>query len=411
MTPTIKNLVQRIIELRAQDKARLTLLAACPNSIAVLEAAVLTAARNNTPMLFAATLNQVDRDGGYTGWTPATFVRQMETFAARYHCHALLYPCLDHGGPWLKDKHTRDQLSLAATMSEVKQSLTACIEAGYALLHIDTTVNRQLPPGQPPDIDWVVERTVELILYCEAERKRLGSRPFFYEVGTEEVHGGLVDMNNFTHFLQRLRADLATHNLLDVWPCFIVGKVGTDLQTSFFAPDVARELTGLVRPLGSVVKGHYTDWVENPEEYPATGMGGANIGPEFTTEEYLALVELTAREADLLRGRHGRFPSGIVQALEDAVVASGRWQKWLQAGEKGRDFKQLSEERRNWLVQTGARYIWTDSGVVAARQALYNNLSTVMAEPNQFVVERIARAMEKYVTHFHLFDAVTLLDA
>ena len=132
MTPTIKHLVQRIIELRAQDKARLTLLAACPNSLAVLEAAVLTAARNNTPMLFAATLNQVDRDGGYTGWTAASFVRQMQTFAAAYHCHDLLYPCLDHGGPWLKDKHTRDQLSLAATMSEVRQSLTAFILAPAA---------------------------------------------------------------------------------------------------------------------------------------------------------------------------------------------------------------------------------------------------------------------------------------
>ena len=94
---------------------------------------------------------------------------------------------------------------------------------------------------------------------------------------------------------------MAARNLLDVWPCFIVGKVGTDLQTTFFAPEVAQQLADLVTPLGSVVKGHYTDWVENPEEYPATGMGAANVGPEFTTAEYLALVELEAREADMLR--------------------------------------------------------------------------------------------------------------
>jgi tagatose-1,6-bisphosphate aldolase non-catalytic subunit AgaZ/GatZ len=277
------------------------------------------------------------------------------------------------------------------------------------LLHIDTTVNRELPPGQPPDIDWVVDRTVELIVHCEAERKRLGSQPFYYEVGTEEVHGGLVDMSNFSHFLNRLRSELVTRNLLDVWPCFIVGKVGTDLQTTFFAPDVARELTGLVTPLGSVVKGHYTDWVENPEGYPATGMGAANIGPEFTTAEYLALVDLEAREADMLSARPGTTPSGIAQALEDAVVASGRWQKWLQTEEKGRDFKQLSAERRAWLVQTGARYIWTDAGVLAARQRLNQNLSAVLPDPNQFVVERIAQAMENYITHFHLFDSVALL--
>ena len=60
-------------------------------------------------------------------------------------------------------------------------------------------------------------------------------------------------------------------------------------------------------------------------------------------------------------------------------------------------------------MQTGARYIWTDAGVLAARQALYQNLSAVLADPNQFVVERIALAMESYITHFHLFDSVSLL--
>ncbi len=58
---TIDHLVRRMLELRARG-TKLTLLAVCPNSSAVLEAAVLTAARNRMPMLLAATLNQVDRD-------------------------------------------------------------------------------------------------------------------------------------------------------------------------------------------------------------------------------------------------------------------------------------------------------------------------------------------------------------
>ncbi len=406
---SLKELVTCIIKLRQEKRAELTLLAVCPNSAAVLEAAVKVAAQSNAPMLFAATLNQVDRDGGYTGWKPAEFGRQMRAYGEKYQCRAPLYPCLDHGGPWLKDKHTLERLSLAETMEEVKKTLTACLEAGYSLLHLDPTVDRTLPPGQPVPIDLVVERTIELIAHSERERRRLGLLPISYEVGTEEVHGGLVDLDNFRKFIRDLHAQLAEGDLLEAWPCFIVARVGTDLHTTYFDPEAARTLYEIVAPLGSLVKGHYTDWVENPEAYPENGVGGANVGPEFTSEEYLALEELAAREADMLRGRPDKTPSGVMEALKAAVLESNRWRKWLQPEEEGRPFEELTPERKSWLIQTGARYIWTDDRVQEARRKLYDNLSPVMSDPHQFVVERIARSMDHYVTRFHLFNSLTLL--
>lgn len=405
----LKDLIARIIELREGGRAQMTLLAVCPNSAAVLEAAVKVAARNNAPMLFAATLNQVDRDGGYTGWTPASFTQELQAYASRYDCRVPLYPCLDHGGPWLKDRHTSGRLSLAETTAEVKKTLTACLEAGYALLHLDPTVDRELPSGQALAIETVLERTLDLIVHCEEERRRLGLPPVSYEVGTEEVHGGLADFDSFCTFVRGLRSQLEARGLLEAWPCFIVGKVGTDLATTFFDPEVARRLYDIVAPLGALIKGHYTDWVENPHGYPASGMGGANVGPEFTSEEYLALAELAAREADMLRARPGVAPSGVMEALEAAVLASGRWRKWLEPAEEGVPWPELDPERRSWLAQTGARYIWTDPRVLSARQALYDQLRPALSDPHQFVVERIAASMEKYITHFHLFDAWTLL--
>lgn len=407
----LKDMIGRIIELRQQQRAELTLLAVCPNSAAVLEAAVQVAAQSHAPMLFAATLNQVDRDGGYTGWTPAGFVRELERYAAQYGCRNSLYPCLDHGGPWLKDRHTAEHLSLDETMAELKATLSACLEAGYRLLHLDPTVDRTLPAGRAIAIETVLERTVELVVHCEAERQRLHLPAVSYEVGTEEVHGGLVDFDSFCTFVRGLRARLKAQGLLTAWPCFIVGKVGTDLGNPIFDPEIACRLYDIVSPLGSLVKGHYTDWVANPEAYPASGMGGANVGPEFTTEEYLALAELAAREADMLRGQPVRAPSGMMQALEAAVVDSNRWQKWLQPGEKGRAFARLPPERRAWLVQTGARYIWTDPRVQEARAQLYDTLSAAMDDPHGFVVGRIARSIERYINHFHLFDSQKLLGA
>lgn len=400
----LREVVQREIALRRDQGIELTLLAACPNSAAVLEAAVLVAARNHMPMLFAATLNQVDRDGGYTGWTPAAFVAEINRCRDKYNCVSPLHPCLDHGGPWLKDSHTRDGLTLDQTMAEVRASLTACLEAGYSLLHIDPTVDRTLPSDAPVPIDLVVERTVDLMRHAESERLRLGLGEVAYEVGTEEVHGGLVDMDNFKQFLGGLRSGLEREGLLNAWPAFVVGKVGTDLHTSYFDPESARRLYEIVSPWGSLIKGHYSDWVENPEAYPQTGMGGANVGPEFTAAEYLALGELEQRVADFLRGS-GRIAPRMLAALEDAVYRSGRWRKWLQPGEEAVEFANLAAERRAWLVQTGSRYIWTDPAVVAERAELYRIAGEVLADPNAFVVARIAHSMERYVTAFHLFGS------
>jgi D-tagatose-1,6-bisphosphate aldolase subunit GatZ/KbaZ len=405
---SLNDLIRRIIDLRAAGRAQLCLFAACPNSSAVLEAAVQVAAANNAPMLFAATLNQVDRDGGYTGWTAPQFVQEMNRFAAKYNWQGPLYPCLDHGGPWLKDKHTKDQLSLVESMAEVKASLTDCLIAGYQLLHIDPTVDRTLPGDAPVPIELVVARTVDLIAHAEQERLRMGLPPVAYEVGTEEVHGGLVDMDNFRNFIYGLRAQLEAQNLLEAWPCFIVGKVGTDLHTSFFDPESAAQLFEIVAPLGSLIKGHYTDWVENPEAYPANGMGGANVGPEFTAEEYLALADLEAKEAALVKSRPGVKRAGFLAALEQAVYESNRWQKWLQPDEQGLAFSSLATDRRDWLVQTGARYVWTDASVQAARARLYATLAPVLPDANQYVVDRIARSMDRYINAFHLFDANTI---
>jgi D-tagatose-1,6-bisphosphate aldolase subunit GatZ/KbaZ len=407
MTP-LNRIVERVIALRAQG-IQITLLAVCPNSDAVLEAAIKVAAVNDMPMLFAATLNQVDRDGGYTGWTPQAFVTRMRELAVKHLCTSPLYPCLDHGGPWLKDAHTRDGLGLEETMAEVKATLTACLEAGYALLHIDPTVDRTLPIGQPPQIEVVVERTVELIAHAESEREQLGLPPVSYEVGTEEVHGGLVDLDNFDQFLAGLRANLESVGLAHAWPCFVVGQVGTDLHTTTFDPESAHRLYDRVAPLGSLVKGHYTDWVANPADYPATGMGGANVGPEFTAVELAALHELCGREARSMKDRPNPPTSDFEATLKTAVVDSNRWRKWLTPDEVGLGFDELTSSRQEWLVATGARYVWTDPRVLAARQRLYDAMAPELAHPNAFVVDRIAQSIQKYVDAFNLKDSLPLL--
>jgi D-tagatose-1,6-bisphosphate aldolase subunit GatZ/KbaZ len=219
------------------------------------------------------------------------------------------------------------------------------------------------------------------------------------------VHGGLADLSVFDRFLEGLKQGLALRRFADVWPCFVVGKVGTDLHTTLFDPTVARQLAAHAARYGSVIKGHYTDYVSNAEEYPRSGMGGANVGPEFTEAEHGALEALAKREEAL-----GLTPSGMMTALRDAVVASGRWEKWRQPDEADLPFGRLSPERQGWLVRTGCRYIWAAPEVVAARRRLYANLQRAGEPGEEAVLGAIRDAIVRYYRAFGLVNSLPAIE-
>ncbi|HUU27076.1 MAG TPA: class II D-tagatose-bisphosphate aldolase, non-catalytic subunit [archaeon] len=388
-----------------------TLFAACPNSEAVAKAAVRAAKRAAAPIKFAATLNQVDLDGGYTRWTQSEFMDLIRKEVQDTDFGGPVIVALDHGGPWLKDKQAIQGWGYGQAMQGVKDSLAACIDAGYDLLHIDPTVDKTLKPGQRIAIDTVVQRTVELIVHAEKFRRSRGLPRISYEVGTEEVHGGLADLDVFERFLRDLKEGLARAGLPDVWPCFVVGKVGTDLHTTLFDPETAQTLVGIAGRWGSFIKGHYTDSVSNPEAYPASGMGGANVGPEFTEAEYSALKALCAREKELTMQGELEQGSGLTKTLEGAVVRSGRWEKWRLEDELGKPFTRLSPQRREWLVRTGCRYIWTEPDVLEARKALYRNLASRGIDAEKEVIEEIIKSMNKYFSAFNLKGTIRRIEA
>ena len=404
-----EQLLHRIEELKAQTGVPRTIFAACPNSPSVIRAALRAAKRNNAPIYFAATLNQVDCDGGYTGMTQEAFTRLVRFETERVHFTGPVIIAIDHGGPWLKDCQRTERWSVEDAMNGVKKSFEAAVLAGYDLIHVDPTVDINVPKGEIIDIHLVAARTVELIAHVEKFRKDRGLAPISYEVGTEEVHGGLADETTFDTFIRELKKGLISVGLPDIWPCFIVGKVGTDLDTTVFDGEVAKKLTAKVRPLGSYIKGHYTDDVANPEEYPLCGMGAANVGPEFTISEYRALCELEDLETQASAEGRVAVPSRMRETLRDEVHASHRWEKWLHEDELGKDLGELTPERQDWIVATCCRYIWQQPRPLAARSFLYDHLSRLGIDAEGIVLGRIERDMDKYFRAFNLIGLNDLL--
>ncbi len=402
--PIVEHVLERIKEEKEKTGISRTLFAACPNSVSVIKAALNSAKRCNAPIKFAVTLNQVDSNRGYTGMNQFEFVKIIKREAKALNIKGPVMVALDHGGPWLKDEHRLQNLSYEQTMSLVKQSMVDALKAGYHLLHVDPTVDITLRKDEIINIDTVAERTVEIIVFVEKFRRENNYPAISYEVGTEEVHGGLADMKTFNKLLSHLKTGLAEAGYSDIWPCFIVGKVGTDLHTTLFDPKVASILAKEAAKYGSVIKGHYSDNVINPEEYPDSGMGGANVGPEFTENEYDGLMELTEIEEKLFKEDRVVVKSNFKSILWDAVISSGRWRKWLMEGEDDYDFYSLENQRQLWLIKTGCRYIWTKPEVEVARVRLYHNLETNGVKAEEIILSRIEKSMDKYFYSFNLVD-------
>lgn len=397
--PIVDLLLEKLKDMSQRKKEGSTLFAVCPNSENVLKAALRAAKRAHAPIKFAATLNQVDIDRGYTGWTQYDLVRKIKEYSYSIGYSGPIIVAVDHGGPWVKDIQTTEKWNLDKSMSWIKKSFEAALLAGYDLLHIDPTVD--IFSGQIK-IETVVERTIELISYVEKFRKSKKIKSVSYEVGTEEVHGGLADMAIFKKFLELLKDGLQKIGLDYAWPSFIVGKVGTDLHTSTFDPAVAKKIVEIAKDYNSYIKGHYTDFVSNPEDYPKSGMGAANVGPEFTILEYDGLKELCAIEDKLYKEDKIGCRSNFKEILEKAVLDSNRWKKWLQNDEK--DLRSLSNERKEWIIKTSCRYVWAVPEVRCAQDKLYRNLELNGIDAENWVIMKIEESMDKYFRAFNLIN-------
>ncbi len=403
-TSLLEYILKKVDDAEQKTGIKRTLFAACPNSISVIRASLNAAKRNNAPIKFAATLNQVDLDRGYTGMNQEEFVKIIRQEARKINFTGSVIVAVDHGGPWLKDIQKKENWSYDKAIGWVKKSFEASVDAGFDMIHVDPTVDINLKEGETISIDIVAERTVDLIVHTEEYRKSKNINKIAYEVGTEEVHGGLADMQVFNRFFVLLKQGLKAKGLEDVWPCFVVGKVGTDLHTTLFDSKVAKQLTEVSKKYGSVIKGHYSDNVENPEDYPLSGMGAANVGPEFTENEYDGLMELAEIETELYDNNKIAKISEIKDVLWQAVIDSNRWQKWLGSDENPNDFYANTPERQLWLIKTGCRYIWENSEVLVARKSLYDNIESWGINAEAILLSHIERSMDKYFNKFNLVN-------
>ena len=147
----------------------------------VLEAAMTQARHDQVPALVEATANQVNQFGGYTGLHPGDFPAYVAAIADR----AGLAPDRvvlggDHLGPVCWTDEAAD-----AAMARARELVKRYVEAGFAKIHLDTSMPCADDPEALTD-EIVATRAAELCEVAElAANSRDGEAKPVYIVGTE----------------------------------------------------------------------------------------------------------------------------------------------------------------------------------------------------------------------------------
>jgi len=384
----------------------------CSANRFVIEAAMRQAAEDGTAVLIESTSNQVDQFGGYTGMTPAEFVVFVHDAADRVGFpRERLILGGDHLGPnaWQKEDAER-------AMSMARDLVHAYVSAGFTKIHLDASMSCADDGGggdRPLSPDVVAGRAVDLCSVAESAAAEPGVQALpRYVIGTEvPTPGGareqlssapVTTKEHARQTIELTRQAFLNRDLAAAWDRVIAVVVQPGVE---FGDDAvidydrrrAAALSGYIETVdGLVYEAHSTDY-QKPEplkQMVEDHFAVLKVGPWLTFAMREAIFALARIEEEGPCGRKGVTPSGIREALEQAMLAHPQhWQRHYH----GDDFqKQIA---RKYSYSDRSRYYWPYPAVQKALQELLANLSvhppplTLLSQvlPNQYHAVRGGR--------------------
>jgi D-tagatose-1,6-bisphosphate aldolase subunit GatZ/KbaZ len=410
MSGTVKS-IREVVSILQEKNLKTTLLGIGPMSEVVIRATLELGRDMKFPVMLIASRNQIDSmelGGGYVmGWDQKAFSDAVGRIAREVGFNGLLYLCRDHGGPWQRDNEKGDKLPMEEAMNRAKASYLEDLKAGFNLLHIDPTKDPHIHGTVP--VDTVIDRTIELIEYSEEQIQKLGLSAISYEVGTEEITGGLISTDAFENFIEELLKKLDQRHLPH--PAFIVGQTGTlvkmDRNAGEFEPENAIKLCQIARKYGLGFKEHNADYLplDILKMHPALEITAANVAPEFGLVETMALLRLAEMEEKVAKRDE---LSNFADLIKKAALECGRWKKWLLPEDAHLTAKDIAQnpDKLKEVTRVCGHYVFDQEEIKKARKKLYKNISDlkIVDSPENKVVDAVKDAIMKYVRAFNLRD-------
>lgn len=369
----------------------------------VLEASLLQAKQDNTPLLIEATSNQVDQFGGYTGMTPEDFRHFVEQLADQVGFpRDQLILGGDHLGP-----NRWQGLAADEAMANAEKLIEAYVAAGFEKIHLDCSMSCKGDPVPLSD-EIVAERAARLAVIAEQTAAKNGfADRIVYIVGTEvPVPGGEAEEIAELEVTSpsAAKATINAHQqafayvgLEHIWPRVIglVVQPGVEFDHTKvidFIPEKAQALSQVVNDYENLVfEAHSTDY-QTEKTYKAlvkNHFAILKVGPALTFALREGLYALCAME-DYLFPAEQR--SNLLAVLEEQMLAHPEnWQKYYHGTELEQRFA------RSFSFSDRIRYYWTNPEIAAAVEKLlanFDNLEIPLPLLSQYLPEQYVAVRE-----------------
>ncbi|MGB5850811.1 MAG: D-tagatose-bisphosphate aldolase, class II, non-catalytic subunit [Rhodanobacter sp.] len=375
--------MQALSDLIARHKQRNAggVTSICSAHPIVIEAGLRHAQRTGQAfVLFEATCNQVNQDGGYTGMKPADFVAFVHAIADRVGFdHARIALGGDHLGP-----NPWTSLDAATAMDKAEVMVAAYVAAGFRKIHLDCSMACRGDAQPLPEAE-IVRRAVRLCRAAEAAHARAGGEPPVYVIGTEvPVPGGATEAIEglATTTPQAALATIEAHRqafladgLEPAWQRVIASVVQPGVEFDHhdvvdYEPSKASELSRAIAGVpGMVFEAHSTDY-QTREALAALvrdHFAILKVGPGLTFALREALWALDAIEREWITDDSRR--AGLREvAMARMREQPGYWQRYYHG-----EGHALAIDLQ-YSLSDRIRYYWPDPVIEQACQRLFANL-------------------------------------
>ncbi|MGN6654432.1 MAG: D-tagatose-bisphosphate aldolase, class II, non-catalytic subunit [Rhodanobacter sp.] len=375
--------MQALSDLIARHKQRNAggVTSICSAHPIVIEAGLRHAQRTGQAfVLFEATCNQVNQDGGYTGMKPADFVAFVHAIADRVGFdHARIALGGDHLGP-----NPWTSLDAATAMDKAEVMVAAYVAAGFRKIHLDCSMACRGDAQPLPEAE-IVRRAVRLCRAAEAAHARAGGEPPVYVIGTEvPVPGGATEAIEglATTTPQAALATMEAHRqaflaagLEPAWQRVIASVVQPGVEFDHhdvvdYEPSKASELSRAIAGVpGMVFEAHSTDY-QTREALAALvrdHFAILKVGPGLTFALREALWALDAIEREWITDDSRR--AGLREvAMARMREQPGYWQRYYHG-----EGHALAIDLQ-YSLSDRIRYYWPDPVIEQACQRLFANL-------------------------------------
>lgn len=347
----------------------------------VIEASLRHALKHGDALvLFEATCNQVNQDGGYTGMTPASFARFVRAIADRVGFDAARIALGgDHLGP-----NPWTSLDADAAMAKAEVMVGAYVAAGFRKIHLDCSMSCAGDPTPLPEAE-IVRRAVRLCVAAELAHSQAGGEPPVYVIGTEvPVPGGATESIEGLAVTspQAALATIEAHRqaflsagLASAWNRVIASVVQPGVEFDHhnvidYGPRDAQALSRAITAVPDMVfEAHSTDYQTRSalRALVADHFAILKVGPGLTFAMREALWALDAID-------EAWMPDHQQAHLRDTVLERMRehpkyWQRYYHGVGKP-----LTVDLQ-YSLSDRVRYYWPDLVIETARVKLFDNLS------------------------------------